>query len=41
MFADIAAANQWVEECIEAGDPARTPQPKPPIRSRFDSARRP
>ena len=35
MFADIAEANQWIEECIEAGDPARTPQPKPPIRSRF------
>jgi 2,5-dioxopentanoate dehydrogenase len=35
MFADIAAANQWIDECIEAGDPARTPQPKPTIRSRF------
>jgi len=35
MFADIAEANQWIDECIEAGDPARTPQPKPTIRSRF------
>jgi 2,5-dioxopentanoate dehydrogenase len=35
MFADIAEANRWVDECIEAGDPGRTPQPKPPIRSRF------
>jgi alpha-ketoglutaric semialdehyde dehydrogenase len=35
MFADIAEANHWIDECIEAGDPARTPQPKPPIRSRF------
>jgi len=35
MFADIAEANQWIDECIEAGDPARTPQPKLPIRSRF------
>jgi alpha-ketoglutaric semialdehyde dehydrogenase len=35
MFADIAEANLWIDECIEAGDPARTPQPKPPIRSRF------
>ena len=30
MFADIAEANKWIDECIEAGDPARTPQPKPP-----------
>ena len=35
MFADIAEANQWIDECIEAGDPARAPQPKPTIRSRF------
>ena len=35
MFADVAEANQWIEECIEAADPARTPQPKPRIRSRF------
>jgi 2,5-dioxopentanoate dehydrogenase len=35
MFADIAEANQWIDECIDAGDPARTPQPKPTIRSRF------
>jgi alpha-ketoglutaric semialdehyde dehydrogenase len=35
MFADIAEANKWIDECIEAGDPARSPQPKPPIRSRF------
>jgi alpha-ketoglutaric semialdehyde dehydrogenase len=35
MFADIAEANQWIDECIEAGDPSRTPQPKPRIRSRF------
>ena len=35
MFADIAEANQWIDECVEAGDPARTPQPKPAIRSRF------
>ncbi|MEO7209269.1 MAG: aldehyde dehydrogenase (NADP(+)) [Steroidobacteraceae bacterium] len=35
MFADIAEANHWVDECLEAGDPTRTPQPKPPIRSRF------
>ena len=35
MFAGIAEANQWIDECIEAADPARTPQPKPTIRSRF------
>jgi alpha-ketoglutaric semialdehyde dehydrogenase len=35
MFADIAEANKWIDECIEPGDPARSPQPKPPIRSRF------
>jgi alpha-ketoglutaric semialdehyde dehydrogenase len=35
MFADIAEANKWIDECIEAGDPARSPQPKPPIRARF------
>jgi NADP-dependent aldehyde dehydrogenase len=35
MFADIAEANQWIDEIVEAGDPARTPQPKPRIRSRF------
>jgi len=35
MFADIAAANQWIEECVEAGDAARAPQPKPTIRARF------
>jgi 2,5-dioxopentanoate dehydrogenase len=35
MFADIAEANQWIDECIEAGDAARAPQPKPTIRSRF------
>lgn len=35
MFADIADANQWIDECIEAGDPARSPQPKPAIRSRY------
>lgn len=35
MFADIAEANHWIDECIEAGDPARAPQPKPRIRSRF------
>jgi 2,5-dioxopentanoate dehydrogenase len=35
MFADIAEADQWIDECIEAGDPARTPLPKPKIRSRF------
>lgn len=35
MFADIAEANQWIDECVEAGDPARTPLPKPRIRSRF------
>jgi NADP-dependent aldehyde dehydrogenase len=35
MFADIAAADQWIDECIEPGDPARSPQPKPAIRSRF------
>ncbi|HEX3913586.1 MAG TPA: aldehyde dehydrogenase (NADP(+)) [Steroidobacteraceae bacterium] len=35
MFADIAEANHWIDECIEAGDPARTPQPKSRIRSRF------
>ncbi len=35
MFADIAEANRWIDECNEAGDPARAPQPKPPIRSRF------
>ncbi len=35
MFADIAEANHWIEECVEAADPARTPQPKPAIRSRF------
>jgi 2,5-dioxopentanoate dehydrogenase len=35
MFADIAEANEWIDECIEAGDPARAPQPKPIIRSRF------
>src|SRR5579863_8224758 len=27
MFADIAEANRWVGECLEAGDPARAPQP--------------
>jgi 2,5-dioxopentanoate dehydrogenase len=35
MFADIAEANQWIDECIEAADPTRSPQPKPLIRSRF------
>ena len=35
MFADIAEANQWIDECVEAADPARAPQPKPKIRSRF------
>jgi alpha-ketoglutaric semialdehyde dehydrogenase len=35
MFADIAEGNQWIDECIEAADPARSPQPKPVIRSRF------
>ena len=30
MFADIAEANQWIDECIEAADPTRSPQPKPP-----------
>jgi alpha-ketoglutaric semialdehyde dehydrogenase len=35
MFADIAEADHWIDECVEAGDPARTPQPKPTIRSRF------
>ncbi len=35
MFADIAEANRWIDESIEAADPARTPQPKPAIRSRF------
>lgn len=35
MFAEIAEANKWIDECIEAGDPARSPQPKPLIRSRF------
>jgi alpha-ketoglutaric semialdehyde dehydrogenase len=35
MFADIAEGNAWIEESIEAGDPARTPQPKPSIRSRL------
>jgi 2,5-dioxopentanoate dehydrogenase len=33
MFAGIAEANEWIDECIEAADPARTPQPKPKIRS--------
>jgi 2,5-dioxopentanoate dehydrogenase len=35
MFADIAEANRWIDECVEAADPARAPQPKPRIRSRF------
>lgn len=35
MFAAIAEAGDWIDECIEAGDPARSPQPKPRIRSRF------
>ena len=35
MFADIAEANQWIDECVEAGDPALIPQPKPAIRARF------
>jgi alpha-ketoglutaric semialdehyde dehydrogenase len=35
MFADIAEANHWIDECVEAADPARAPQPKPKIRSRF------
>jgi 2,5-dioxopentanoate dehydrogenase len=35
MFADVAEANAWIDECIEAADPARTPLPKPKIRSRF------
>jgi 2,5-dioxopentanoate dehydrogenase len=35
MFADIAAANTWEEQCIEAADPARMPQPKPRIRSQL------
>src|SRR5450755_289682 len=36
MFAGIAEANEWIDECIEAADPARTPQPKPKIRSRLE-----
>lgn len=35
MFADIAEADQWIDECVEAADPARRPQPKPLIRSRY------
>ncbi len=35
MFADLAEANHWIDECTEPADPRRAPQPKPPIRSRF------
>ena len=35
LFADIAEADQWTDERIDAADPARKPVAKPRIRSRF------
>jgi 2,5-dioxopentanoate dehydrogenase len=35
LFADIAEANHWIEEQVDAADPARKPQAKPLIRSRL------
>jgi 2,5-dioxopentanoate dehydrogenase len=35
LFADIAEANRWIDEQVDAADPARKPQPRPLIRSRL------
>jgi alpha-ketoglutaric semialdehyde dehydrogenase len=35
LFADIAAANTWIDEVVEAAEPARKPQARPQIRSRL------
>jgi 2,5-dioxopentanoate dehydrogenase len=35
LFADIAEANHWNDERVDAADPTRTPQAKPQIRSRL------
>jgi len=35
LFADMAADNAWIDEYAETADPARKPQPRPYLRSRF------
>jgi alpha-ketoglutaric semialdehyde dehydrogenase len=35
LFADIAAADHWIDEQVDAADAARKPQAKPRIRSRL------